>query len=180
MARDLVTSAVVSAVALGYLLTAWQLPTSVGQTQSLGPRAYPLLVGGALLAGAAGLAARAVVRGHRHPDAEPATGATAPPAGQRAAQTQHAASLQRWMPLAGIVVLTALYLVLVGLLGFVVVTAGYLLLGVLVVQGQRPTQARQLLGPAVFAVVTAVVTYVLFATVLNLSLPAGPVGQLLS
>jgi hypothetical protein len=172
MRKEMVATAAVIAVALAYLYMALQLPASASRSQAaLGPRAYPMLIGVLLLLAVVAFAVQLLLA---HRAARREMDAAGAEAGSRGHESTQASGAFNWRGVTAFLAATVVYLWLLDGLGFILATALYLFTGILIVGNRRPDGARALLGPAVFAIATSVIAFVLFAVALNLRLPAGP------
>lgn len=166
MLRRVVPGAAVSVVALAYLAVAFRIPTGVARSEAaMEPRTFPLLVGVALLLAGIGLVLQAGL-------SRPVLGEVeADSAGTDRGDTEPAPNARGMLIF---LLASGVYLVLLEPLGFVIATSLYMVVSVFIIWGRRPTAWRGLVGPVVFAILTAGLTYYVFAVVLNLNLPSGP------
>jgi putative tricarboxylic transport membrane protein len=162
---DLVLSGVLALIAVVYSVQAFDLPQTSPNQADIGPRAYPLLILVVLVLATVVVALKALrdivitAREGRGAEAEPVTG--------------RRAMLMRLGGLTLIVATTLVYLELMIPLGFIVATALFVALQVAMVGGWRRYGGRRVWIPIVFACLTSVAIYVLFADALGVLLPRG-------
>ena len=147
---DRVVAAILVCFGLGVLALAYQLPPATA-ADPVGPRGFPTLLGIVLVACGVGLA---VGRPTAAADAEE-RGSLAP------------------RPLLGAIVLTALYLAVLEPAGYLLATPPYLA-ALLLVQGRVTARAFLLTVVALPATL-----YALFAVLMRVPLPMGPLEPLL-
>lgn len=159
--RDLVTGLVVGALGVGYVAMSARLPASGATRTELGPRVYPLVIGGMLLLAVAVLLVTAGARreGAGDDDGGHAGGARTP---------------ARWGRMAAVFVATCGYLWLLGILGFVIATTLFLAVCMYLVDGRRRYRGvRALVVPGGYGLATSLATYLVFDQLLGVLLPPG-------
>lgn len=142
------------AFALGYFLTA--LPLRMGRAATPGPGLVPLVIGGLLLLCTAAHLVATLARSR----ARPSAGAAGPRGKDRRA-------------IAGVLASTIVYPLVLEPLKFLVATAGVALVLLVLLRSGRPLVAL------FQAVGMAVVAFVVFARLLGVALPSGPLEHLL-
>ncbi len=162
---DLVLSGVLALIAVVYAVQVFDLPTTSPNQADIGPRAYPLLILVLLVLATAVVVLKAVrdfVVSARHGDnfdtKSPTDGRT---------------MLSRLGGVALIVVTSVVYLELMIPLGFIVSTAVFVAVQVAMIGGWRRYGGRRMWVPLVFACLTSIAIYVLFADTLGVLLPRG-------
>jgi putative tricarboxylic transport membrane protein len=162
---DLVLSGVLAVIAVVYAVQVFDLPTTSPNQADIGPRAYPLLILVLLVLATAAVALKALrdfVVSAREDD----TNDTKSPIDRRA-------MLFRLGAVALNVVTTVVYLELMIPLGFIVATAVFVAVQVAMIGGWRRYRGRRMWVPIVFASLTSVAIYLLFADSLGVLLPRG-------
>jgi putative tricarboxylic transport membrane protein len=162
---DLVLSAVLALIAVVYGVQAFDLPQTSPNQADIGPRAYPLLILVLLVLVTALLALKAL----RALIVSPRPDSTS----DTQSHIDRRATLLRLGFLTLVVVSTVVYLELMIPLGFIVSTALFVALQVAMIGGWRRHGGRRVLIPIVFACLTSVAIYVLFADSLGVLLPRG-------
>lgn len=162
---DLVLSAVLAVIAVVYAIETLGLPETSPNQADIGPRAYPLLI----LVLVVLTTALLVLKSLRHfsRSARPESGS------ETESRADRHTMLFQLVGLALIVASTVVYLELMIPLGFIVSTALFLALQVAIIGGWRKYGGRRMLIPIVFACLTSVAIYVLFADSLGVLLPRG-------
>jgi putative tricarboxylic transport membrane protein len=162
---DLVLGAVLAVIAVVYAIETLDLPTTSPNQADIGPRAYPLLILVLLVLTTVLL----VLKSLRY-----FIGSARPEVGSGTeSRTDRRAVLFQLVGLTLVVASTVVYLELMIPLGFIISTALFLALQVAMIGGWRRYGGRRMLIPVVFACVTSVVIYVLFADSLGVLLPQG-------
>jgi hypothetical protein len=162
---DLVLSGVLALIAVVYAAQAFDLPETSPNQADIGPRAYPLLILVLMVLATALLALKALwgFIGSAREDSAPDTKSA----------TDRRAMMFRLGGLMLVVMATVAYLELMIPLGFIVSTSVFLALHVAMIGGWRRYRGRRVLIPIVFACLTSVAIYVLFADALGVLLPRG-------
>lgn len=192
--KDAALSILIAALAAAYLFGAARISTGAGTAEVVGPRTFPYLIGGSLLVVSLGWTlARLLRRREISPpassppsssgasNAEPHT--TPPTAGPtrrsgtrgEASRSGAARAVARYRHLV-MLGTTAMYLVLLGVVGFSISTAAYVAAGVLVVGGHGRYTGARLALPVIFGVAASAGLYLLFDGALNVALPQGPLS----
>ena len=162
---DLVLGGVLALIAVVYAVQLFDLPTSSPNQADIGPRAYPQLILVLLALVTVLLLAKAL--------RELVGGARAEGDSEAESRTDRRALLVRLGSLALMVVVAVVYLELMIPLGFIVATTLFVGVQVAMIAGWRFYRRRRVLIPIVFAFLSAVVIYVLFADSLGVLLPRG-------
>jgi len=154
---DLLVAVLIAMAGFVVILIAWSIPEGVYR-DAIGPRAFPLGVGGLMLAGGALVAARRATRMFAGLGWQaPAEGAEDEPG--------HPASLARAMAILGI---TIAYAAAFNPLGYLIATPPFIAATLWVMKERSVPQV------AALSILWTVMTYVIFAQLLAVRLPVGP------
>lgn len=194
--RNFVLGAVLSLLALGYLIATIQIPTGVATSTEVGPRTFPYLVGGALLVVSAGFLLAQALRGRSarvssgeatsaqkvdqegNEQPEEATASEQVSTGTDTNAGSGEVSQRDWSRYTHVVMFAAVavYVLLLSFVGFLIPTAIYIAAGTLIVSTPGSYRGARLAVPAAYGVAGSVALYLLFDGALSVTLPRGILG----
>lgn len=160
---DLAIALAIAGFAVFVLLVAQGIRSTGHVIDPLGPRAVPTMIGFMLLIGGGVVTVRRLLTWRS------TTGPLVEPDGEPDEPGIPASARQA----AGVAILSFLFVALLPVVGYPLVAAGYIAGGLLVM---RTRSVPLLLG---LAVAFSVVTYAIFAMLLRVDLPAGPLTEVL-
>jgi putative tricarboxylic transport membrane protein len=162
---DLMLSAVLAVIAVVYAIESFDLPETSPNQADIGPRAYPLLILVLMVLTTALLMLKSL-RSFSS-SARPEVGS------EPESRADRHTMLFQLVSMALVVVSSVVYLELMIPLGFIVATALFLAVQVAIIGGWRRYGGRRMFIPIVFACLTSVAIYMLFADSLGVPLPQG-------